>query len=419
MLGAIAEDADVAREAARVVAAFYLSSMPPELLLRHGVEPADVAPAIAAFNAGDVGRALALTPSAIGDALSVGGTAEDWIEKIKRDFQPAGFDHLLVTFADPFLVESWAGIRIDGLPSLDDQSASSTAASCRPSRTVQPRDIPEHLPSPRSTPPGIPSTWAAWLDLRSPRGGLPAGAAQLWSIGDDAKEQPIESRHPAGCEDAARVRGSRSADRCGRSRRRRLDGCSGARDVSFLIADYSGRALIRLSHVRRANLDDEDVNRERSHSVTLAGTPHGRALAEQEVQIVPDFGGFRVFAPVTSRGEAVGVLELGVGDEPDRQTLATISAGAHALAYIVIANRRFTDLFDWGQRSVPLSLGKAEIDTELLSASYTCEGGQFTLAGRPAPSGDVGGDTFDFSVERDTLHLSMTDAMGNKTQLNQ
>ena len=116
----------------------------------------------------------------------------------------------------------------------------------------------------------------------------------------------------------------------------------GARDVSFLIADYSGRALIRLSHVRRANPDDEDVNRERSHSVTLAGTPHGRALAEQEVQIVPDFGGFRVFAPVTSRGEAVGVLELGVDDEPDRQTLATVTAGAHALAYIVIAN---TDSF--------------------------------------------------------------------------
>jgi hypothetical protein len=186
----------------------------------------------------------------------------------------------------------------------------------------------------------------------------------------------------------------------------------GARDVSFLIADYSGQALIRLSHVRRARPDDEDINRERSHSVALAGTPHGRALAEQEVQIVPDFGGFRVFAPVTSRGEAVGVLELGVDDEPDRQTLATVSAGAHALAYIVIANRRFTDLFDWGQRSVPLSL-EAEIQHRLLPASYTCEGGHFTLAGWLEPSGDVGGDTFDFSVERDTLHLSMTDAMGH------
>jgi hypothetical protein len=26
-----------------------------------------------------------------------------------------------VTFADPFLVESWAGIKIDGLPSLREQ----------------------------------------------------------------------------------------------------------------------------------------------------------------------------------------------------------------------------------------------------------------------------------------------------------
>ena len=186
----------------------------------------------------------------------------------------------------------------------------------------------------------------------------------------------------------------------------------GARDVSFLIADYSGRTLVRLSHVRRARFDDEDMSRERGHSVALAGTPHGRALAEQEVQIVPDFGGFRVFAPVTSRGEAVGVLELGVDDEPDPQTLATVSAAAHALAYIVIANRRFTDLFDWGQRSVPLSL-EAEIQHRLLPASYTCEGGHFTLAGWLEPAGDVGGDTFDFSVERDTLHLSMTDAMGH------
>jgi serine phosphatase RsbU (regulator of sigma subunit) len=167
-----------------------------------------------------------------------------------------------------------------------------------------------------------------------------------------------------------------------------------------------------LSHVRRADVDDEDISRERGRSVPLAGTPDGRALAEQEVQIVPDLGGFRVFAPVASRGEAVGVLALTFDEEPNLKTLATVAAGAHALAYIVIANRRFTDLFEWGQRSVPLSL-EAEIQHRLLPASYTCEGGQFTLAGWLEPSGDVGGDTFDFSVERDTLHLSVTDAMGH------
>jgi serine phosphatase RsbU (regulator of sigma subunit) len=77
----------------------------------------------------------------------------------------------------------------------------------------------------------------------------------------------------------------------------------------------------------------------------------------------------------------------------------------------VIANRRYTDLFEWGQRSVPLSLA-AEIQHRLLPGAFTCEAGQFTLAPWLQPAGEIGGDTFDFSLERDTLHLSMTDAMG-------
>ena len=65
-----------------------------------------------------------------------------------------------------------------------------------------------------------------------------------------------------------------------------------------------------------------------------------------------------------------------------------------------------------GPASLPLSL-EAEIQHRLLPGSYTCEAGQFTLAGWLEPAGDVGGDTFDFSLERDTLHVSMTDAMGH------
>src|SRR6185436_1888553 len=42
-----------------------------------------------------------------------------------------------------------------------------------------------------------------------------------------------------------------------------------------------------------------------------------------------------------------------------------------------------------------------------------CEAGQFTLAAWLEPAGDIAGDTFDFSLERDTLHLSMTDAVGH------
>lgn len=184
-----------------------------------------------------------------------------------------------------------------------------------------------------------------------------------------------------------------------------------ARDVSFLIADFSGRSLVRLSHVGGSD-GDRAPGRERSETVPLTGTPHGRALAEQNVEVLAEDGGSRLLAPVSSRGEAIGLLELGLDHPPDEHTLAVVADAAHALAYVVIANRRFTDLFEWGQRSMPLSL-EAEIQHRLLPGSYTCEAGQFTLAGWLEPAGDVGGDTFDFSLDRDTLHLSLTDAMGH------
>src|SRR6476469_9432515 len=175
----------------------------------------------------------------------------------------------------------------------------------------------------------------------------------------------------------------------------------GAREVSFLIADFSGRALIRLGHAGRVDAARAQ-GRETAERVPLAGSPHGRALATQTVVVEVGADDTRVFAPVTNRGEAIGVLELSLSDAPDEQTVADVALAAHALAYVVIANRRFTDLFESGHRSVPLSLA-AEIQHRLLPAAYTCEAGQFTLAGWLEPAGDVGGDTFDYAMERNTL----------------
>jgi serine phosphatase RsbU (regulator of sigma subunit) len=187
----------------------------------------------------------------------------------------------------------------------------------------------------------------------------------------------------------------------------------GASEVAFLIADFSGDALIRLSHA--GELSTRTAGREMAERVALEGSAHGQVLATQTVRLDVEGVGWRVLAPVTNRGEAIGVLELWLAQEPDEQRVADIALAAHALAYVVIANRRFTDLFEWGQRSVPLSLA-AEIQHRLLPAAYTCEAGQFSLAGWLEPAGNVAGDTFDFSLERDTLHLSMTDAMGHSVQ---
>src|SRR5215218_1194220 len=192
----------------------------------------------------------------------------------------------------------------------------------------------------------------------------------------------------------------------------RLTAALEAREVSFLIADFSGQALVRLGHTG-SEAASRTQGRETAERVPLTGTPHGRALASQTVAVERGVGEVRVFAPVTNRGEAIGVLEVRLPRDPDAQAVADVALAAHALAYVVIANRRFTDLFAWGQRSVPLSLA-AEIQHRLLPGSYTCEAGQFTLAAWLEPAGDVGGDTFDFALDRDTLHLSMTDAMGHE-----
>ena len=185
-----------------------------------------------------------------------------------------------------------------------------------------------------------------------------------------------------------------------------------AREVSFLIADFSGHALVRLGHAASpaATRTQGDETAER---VSLADSSSGRALATQSLVVEPGPDGVRMFAPVTNRGEAIGVLELLLGKQPDEQVMAEVAFAAHALAYVIIANRRFTDLFEWGQRSVPLSLA-AEIQHRLLPGAYTCEAGQFTIAGWLEPAGNVGGDTFDFALERGMLHFSLTDAMGHQ-----
>ena len=185
-----------------------------------------------------------------------------------------------------------------------------------------------------------------------------------------------------------------------------------ASEVAFLIADVSGGALVRLGHAG-SSAGTRTQGRDTADRVSLVGTVHGRALANQAVEVEDRPDGWWVVAPVTNRGDAIGLLELTLPHAPDAQVLADVALAAHLLAYVVAANRRFTDIFEWGQRSVSPSLA-AEIQHRLLPTAFTCEARQFTVAGWMEPAGNVAGDTFDFAVDRDHLHLSITDAMGHE-----
>jgi len=206
----------------------------------------------------------------------------------------------------------------------------------------------------------------------------------------------------------------------------------GATSVSFLIADLSGRGLVRLAHVplSREELRTGEVAltvgerrdvEERATVLPFDGGPEEQTVRTQHVQVLPPgaqhtepehAGQWRVLAPVTERGEMIGLLEFLLPTEPDGEAVGEVAQLAHLLAFVVIANRRHTDLYEWGQRTRPLSLS-AEIQHRLLPGPQTCEAGAFRLAGWLEPAAGIAGDTFDFSLARDVLHLSLTDAMGH------
>lgn len=207
----------------------------------------------------------------------------------------------------------------------------------------------------------------------------------------------------AAAEDAAPVA---SVDVVARSLRERFR----ARSVSFLFVDLIGRELVRLTEHGHSQSGSS------AERVRLEGSDYDMVLRTQELHRTPGGdGGQRVIAPVTNRGDTIGVLELTLphaGDEDDASILEQVRQAAHALAYIIVTDRRFTDLYQWGRRTTPVSLA-AEIQHQLLPSASCCEAPQFALAGTLVPADAIGGDTYDYTLDRETIHLSVTDAMGH------
>src|SRR4029453_8056457 len=109
--------------------------------------------------------------------------------------------------------------------------------------------------------------------------------------------------------------------------------------VSFLVADMSGRALVRLVHVpigevSGARRQDEDV----AVVLPFDGGPQEQALRAQQVLVEAVGDQFVVRAPVTQRGEAIGLLEIALSVAPSDPTGRRVARAGHTLAVVGIAN---------------------------------------------------------------------------------
>ena len=117
----VSEDSAAAKRAARILVAFYISSMPAEQLARHGIDADELAPVVEALGAGDIAKAVELFKPEYAEKLSLAGTPEEVVEKIKTDIQPAGVNHMILALSDACLVKLFSGQDVPGVPDINGQ----------------------------------------------------------------------------------------------------------------------------------------------------------------------------------------------------------------------------------------------------------------------------------------------------------
>jgi serine phosphatase RsbU (regulator of sigma subunit) len=174
----------------------------------------------------------------------------------------------------------------------------------------------------------------------------------------------------------------------------------GGRDVTVLLQDYDQLALVPLPG--KGLLVEAPV--------AIDGSLPGRAFLSDQIveQAVAD--GVRVFVPLLDGTDRVGVLAFSADkwDEDDRR-LARRFAGL--LADVLVTKGMYTDRFFQARRRQPMSLS-AEVQWALLPPLIMTNP-QVAVAGILEPAYDVAGDSFDYALNDDALHVAIIDAMGH------
>jgi len=117
----VSEDGAAAKKAARILVSFYISSMPPEQLERHGIDPDELKPVVDALGAGDIPKAVQLFKPEYAEKLSLAGTPEEVVEKIRTNIQPSGVNHMILALSDAGLVKLFSGEEVAGVPDINGQ----------------------------------------------------------------------------------------------------------------------------------------------------------------------------------------------------------------------------------------------------------------------------------------------------------
>jgi hypothetical protein len=174
----------------------------------------------------------------------------------------------------------------------------------------------------------------------------------------------------------------------------------GGRDVAIYLQDFE-HAVLRPLQGEGLVGSPEPID----------SSPAGNAFRTDSPCEVPQpDGAVRMFVPMLDGSDRVGVLGLTLprADDNDRRLAQRI---AGLTADLVVTKSGYTDTFARTRMTSPMSLS-AHLQWQMLPPLVMTTP-DLALAGALEPAYDVGGDSFDYSLDENTLHLAVFDAMGH------
>ncbi|MEU9181782.1 PP2C family protein-serine/threonine phosphatase [Streptomyces sp. NPDC048550] len=174
----------------------------------------------------------------------------------------------------------------------------------------------------------------------------------------------------------------------------------GGHEVSILLQDYAQELLVPLPG-RKLHVSQPEP---------VFDSPAGRAFLRAAAVEVPQAHGVRMYLPLLDGSDQVGVMAVTMDalDDDDRRLLGRL---ASLVADILVTKNAYTDQFFLARRREPMSVS-AEIQWGLLPP-LTMSVPQVELAGILEPAYRVAGDSFDYALNDNILHMAVIDAMGH------
>ena len=179
---------------------------------------------------------------------------------------------------------------------------------------------------------------------------------------------------------------------------------AGATAAVAYLATYGETHLVPVASAQTADRRELSVD----------GTVAGRAFTSGQLVIAPageDTTTRTMWVPLLDVSTRLGVLELVFPAPPDEDSVRHAQDVAAVIATLVATQSAYGDLVEFTRRRTSLTVA-AELQWSLLPPpSYATA--HIQLAASLEPSTEVAGDSFDYALNGDVLHLAVLDSMGH------